>query len=775
MMPIYEDLPFQIWFIDDIPEELFVPSDYLLFYIIYGTIHVTIAGRSYHFYDGGLFIVHPGEAYGITESDNYVLCAVRMSFGFLLRCCEYNRPSFYTPKYGHQIMVSGGIRYGHTLREKIEFLAREFFSDVRPDISRLTYLFYDFVYFFIENCKTENYSGDLLERRTYQIRDFIETSYHLPISLTSLAKALDLTPQYLSVFIKKKFGITFVEYLNGVRLKHAEYDLIYTRETITQIMYKNGFPNAGRFNDSFKKLYGTTPLEYRHLMWDKNNGSMPEPPDSFFSQRSVKLYHDFLENKFPKTKVGENRCQLNLDSHRSEYLPHPWCTVLNVGNASSVLNIDYYNQLLLMKEHLQFKYARMVHMPLCVEDNNFTRIDAVIDAVKKTGMLPWIVVESDLKYFQSGDAIFFIEKLLDYCSRRYGYTDLKQWKFEFSLSPSHTLKQYADLWLRLFRIVRRSYPGVCIGGPSCPLTMSPASFDFLFVYWKENQCIPDFISLAAWPVIEPGHKLTSSKINQNRLKSLEEKKKNILCKCTGNDIGPEFYIVDTGFVESDQSYINDSVFMGNYWIKTCIEMEKYASVIASPPLSDITCFDKDDTAVYPDRFLRGGRGLMTSTSIFKPIFFGLKYLSQLGERCLHKGNDHVITIQDNSELTILLYNYKHPDNGFCETPFDITDLEDFCNIFTDTQKVEFCIKIKNLQYKKYQVTKFILNENYGSILDSWFSFGQIAEINRNTLNYLRATLWPKVLMYEVENKDGLYIREVLNPHEIIMMSVIPVQ
>ena len=164
---------------------------------------------------------------------------------------------------------------------------------------------------------------------------------------------------------------------------------------------------------------------------------------------------------------------------------------------------------------------------------------------------------------------------------------------------------------------------------------------------------------------------------------------------------------------------------------------------------------------------------MTTTSIFKPVFFSLMYLSQLGERCLHRGENHIVTIKDNSELVILLYNYKYPAPDFCEHPYNVSDLTSLYNIFSDSQPCKFHVRIKNLDYKKYQVTRFNLNKDFGSVLDSWFSFGQIPEIKRNTLNYLRATLWPKASVCELKNDDGLEICETLAPHEIIMLSVVP--
>ena len=48
------------------------------------------------------------------------------------------------------------------------------------------------------------------------------------ISLNDLAQKLYLTNAYLSKYIKKRFGLSFIEYVNNVRLFHAVDELLYS-------------------------------------------------------------------------------------------------------------------------------------------------------------------------------------------------------------------------------------------------------------------------------------------------------------------------------------------------------------------------------------------------------------------------------------------------------------------------------------------------------------------------------------------------------------------
>ena len=53
------------------------------------------------------------------------------------------------------------------------------------------------------------------------------------------------------------------EYLNYVRLKHAQTALLTTNSSITDITLEYGFNDSNYFNDLFKKVYGKSPREYR--------------------------------------------------------------------------------------------------------------------------------------------------------------------------------------------------------------------------------------------------------------------------------------------------------------------------------------------------------------------------------------------------------------------------------------------------------------------------------------------------------------------------------
>lgn len=92
---------------------------------------------------------------------------------------------------------------------------------------------------------------------------YIYKNYRKPLSLEEVSAQAALSPTYFSKKFKLVTGMGFKEYLNFVRLKHAQTALLTTNNTITDIALENGFNDSNYFKDLFKKVYGKSPREFR--------------------------------------------------------------------------------------------------------------------------------------------------------------------------------------------------------------------------------------------------------------------------------------------------------------------------------------------------------------------------------------------------------------------------------------------------------------------------------------------------------------------------------
>lgn len=101
------------------------------------------------------------------------------------------------------------------------------------------------------------------------ILKYIDENAKNKITLPMLADHLGLTESYCSKYIKQQTGMTFIEYLNGVRISRAEGLLIHTDLNITEIGYETGFSSVQTFNRVFKNMKNMSPSEYRRLGQNK--------------------------------------------------------------------------------------------------------------------------------------------------------------------------------------------------------------------------------------------------------------------------------------------------------------------------------------------------------------------------------------------------------------------------------------------------------------------------------------------------------------------------
>lgn len=99
--------------------------------------------------------------------------------------------------------------------------------------------------------------------RLEQVMSYVKSHYTQPISLEDGAGILSLNPEYFCRYFKKYMGMTFLEYVNSVRLSHIYQDLLNTNYSISELMDRNGFSNYKVFAKIFRSTYGCSPSDLR--------------------------------------------------------------------------------------------------------------------------------------------------------------------------------------------------------------------------------------------------------------------------------------------------------------------------------------------------------------------------------------------------------------------------------------------------------------------------------------------------------------------------------
>ncbi len=92
---------------------------------------------------------------------------------------------------------------------------------------------------------------------------YVEEHYTEKLSLEDLADYAQYNRTYISTLFKQMVGINFHEYLTRVRFQHALNDLTYTKENLTDIALKSGFPDLKTLTFRFRSTFQRTPAQYR--------------------------------------------------------------------------------------------------------------------------------------------------------------------------------------------------------------------------------------------------------------------------------------------------------------------------------------------------------------------------------------------------------------------------------------------------------------------------------------------------------------------------------
>jgi AraC-like DNA-binding protein len=102
--------------------------------------------------------------------------------------------------------------------------------------------------------------------RFKDITEYILKNFNEDITLPEAAATVNMGLTAFCNYFKSQFRVTFVEYLNTVRIGHACKLISEDKYNIVEIAYKCGFNSLANFNRQFKKLKGISPTDYRKLI-----------------------------------------------------------------------------------------------------------------------------------------------------------------------------------------------------------------------------------------------------------------------------------------------------------------------------------------------------------------------------------------------------------------------------------------------------------------------------------------------------------------------------
>lgn len=98
---------------------------------------------------------------------------------------------------------------------------------------------------------------------TVRLVQYLARNFQQPLSLDSLAKALNVSKYHLSHVFSSRLHTSFSEYLHFLRLNAARELLRTTNQSILEIGLNCGFSSQRTFNRVFQQYFGISPRDFR--------------------------------------------------------------------------------------------------------------------------------------------------------------------------------------------------------------------------------------------------------------------------------------------------------------------------------------------------------------------------------------------------------------------------------------------------------------------------------------------------------------------------------
>lgn len=97
-----------------------------------------------------------------------------------------------------------------------------------------------------------------------EVQDYIEKHYNDKITIDTLAGLINTGRRTFERRFKEATNNTPIEYIQRVRIEAAKTFFEASRKNVTEIMFNVGYTDTKAFRDTFKKITGLTPIEYRN-------------------------------------------------------------------------------------------------------------------------------------------------------------------------------------------------------------------------------------------------------------------------------------------------------------------------------------------------------------------------------------------------------------------------------------------------------------------------------------------------------------------------------
>ena len=765
-----------------------------LFYLLSGHFEVKIDDAVYQMKKGDILLINANKRHTLAAKGELLMARFEIDFHLLAEQLGSMQLLFWCNS------VIDKNEAFQELRILLDKIIDRYFEQENKDALRMNALYYETLYvlagnFLVKSDDIRLNVEDSQDRvRIRQIQNYIQANYQSQISLNDLADRLFLSNAYLSKYIKKHLGLTFMEYLNNVRLFHAVDELLYSKKNITHIAMDNGFPTSAAFTKAFRDVHGESPSEYRKLMQEEN--STPRDRRELTKEEELKIVEYLkLKRQEDEAEISDSRI-CHMDAAVITGKTNDFGKAVVLGDAYTILQSDVQEQLKELKQTTGIQYVKIwnilskEHCFLEKKGYNFRKLDLVLDFMVENHMKPYLELghkptlfmytpersvkgqEEERKIYQYSVFEEIMKQLCTHLVNRYGIEELESWYFAYWNDPQLNMTEaegkYYPYFEMIYRTLKEISPDIRVGGASLILGYELDVCSNILNLWKQRNITPDFFSVCSFQYIAVtdhetryGRKSIDSKYMKNQIDILQ----NALDESGIGDI--ELHVDEWNFTISNRNVLNDSCEQGAYILKNYIDMEGSVDFMAYWHALDLYS-DYYDT----NTILNGDSGLISRDGIRKPSFYAFSFINRLLPYVIYKDENAIVTTNKRGRYVIGCHNFKKLSSRYVFTEEDEIKVRELDNYMEDMDPLERKFCISNVKNGSYIVKMHYVNKENGSVQDLWKQMDYTKGLAKEELEYLKNSAIPSIIMRTVLVEDGvLEIENVLKAQEIRMLDI----
>ncbi|AEF86905.1 beta-1,4-xylosidase with transcriptional regulator of AraC/XylS family [Treponema primitia ZAS-2] len=790
--------------------------------VLKGHIQLTVGGQRYELVQDDLFFINANEIHSTAGSEDTIVAVLQIDPAFCvkhypaLENCYILWPREMLRNYAGENQKEEIANFLSRLRYLFASILEEYRKNENGYQLVIEGLLNTLMALIIRSVPSKNQliaPDDKRNKeygRIHSLLKYIQKNYAERITLNTLADRAGLSVYYFSHFFKDNVGISFLEYLNQIRLYNATNMLSQKEMLISDIALGCGFTSVKAFNKVFKDFHGITPGEYRHqqVSFAPFENSDSYAYMNFDSLQVLSQLQEYLA--VPSPSAALSSVELILENNiivdagkavEGELFPN-WEDLGSVGRAYDCLRSDLQNQIREAAKELGIRHLRFhgifgEEMRVVNRDKEgkiqfcWTYIDRVFDFLTETGVCPMVDLTFMPNAFKSGEKTIFryrgnislprdlsewaalITAFANHCIDRYGREEVRRWYFEIWNEPDFLCVSSQEEYFAFYKATAEAFlradHALKIAGPSIiqPMPGYDKWLDTFVEFLNANNLPLDCFTFH----IYGESNWNSTNHRRHALSRIGDRNHFTDCVTTYtekiarlNKRVNKIFITEFNISAEHGNYLLDTMFAACHLLYNYLCNHDRLNGIAFWTLSDI--FEEDEILIPA---FGGGFGLVTAEGIRKPSWWALWFLHHVRGAILARGDEYVITKKDDG-IAILIFRYVYYDQFFTEGDHSLLSFTTRYEVFEKKSPALFAFTVQGLS-GKYTAREYTLDRTHGSAFDIFADMGFPQELSSYDTEYLRSMAHPHTTVKSI-SLTGSFTTQVIVPPQGIKMIIL---